>query len=403
MNKVNKVLLMLIAMVAIMLLAVGIDKGYDYLKALQWEKERVEIYEEARAEIESMQTTIEILSKDPEALTAYIEENELNYVEVAENTVFDNRVSESTVSDNTVSGNAVSGNTISGNTISGNTVSGNTISGNTISGNTISGNTVSGNTISGNTVSGNTSAGMKVCASYEETIRINQEDKAIIASNQIDFSDIKIACLGDSITEAANLIGTEKYEKSTYPYYLGECLLANEVVNLGIGGSSIGRYWENAFVDRYTAIPEDTDLIIVMGGTNDGFCASEKELGNLDERKPDTFVGDLDELLRGLKRDYPNATVVLVTPPPNVLQDMMKKDRTYLLPQSSFVGIMLLLAEEYEIPVIDIYHQNLLDTHDPAIIHNFMPDGVHGNSAGYQILAEHIAAEVIKLYENEME
>ena len=60
------------------------------------------------------------------------------------------------------------------------------------------------------------------------------------------------------------------------------------------------------------------------------------------------------------------------------------------------------LAAEYEVPVIDLYNANLLDTHDAAVIYNFMPDGVHGNGAGYEILAEHMAAEIIGLYE-EME
>ena len=81
MNKLNKVLMMSIAMLAIMIAAVGIDKGIEYYKGLKWEKERVEVYEQARMEIETAQAKIETLSEDPEALIAYIEENELNYVE----------------------------------------------------------------------------------------------------------------------------------------------------------------------------------------------------------------------------------------------------------------------------------------------------------------------------------
>jgi lysophospholipase L1-like esterase len=139
-----------------------------------------------------------------------------------------------------------------------------------------------------------------------------------------------------------------------------------------------------------------------MGGTNDGFCASETELGSLEERAANTFAGDLDELLRGLKENYPEAEIVLVTPPANILHDLLRKDREYLLPQSSFVKIMKQLALEYDIPVIDLYYSNLLNTHDAAVIHSFMPDGVHCNEMGYRILAEHIAAELIQLQtENE--
>lgn len=464
MGKINKVLLMLIAMMAIMLLAVGVDKGMNYYEDKKWEKEREVFFEEARAEVREMQTTIETLSGDPEALMAYMEENGLNYVEsyeeseaaeeplqednfrqsenagtdnvpseeavhegmvsedeLAEETVSGNEPLTGSISDNTISGNTVSGNTISGDTVSDNTISGNTVSDNTISGNTISGNTVSDNTVSGNTISGNTASGnmvfdsfvsgnntavsgndlrkVQVCASYEKTISINKADKEIIAGSSIDFSGVKIACLGDSVTAASNLDKLDNYESMSYPYQLGKILNAKEVVNLGIGGSSIGRYWENAFVDRYSSIPQDTDIIIVMGGTNDGFCASETELGSLEERKERTFAGDLDELLRKLKADYPDAQVILATPLPNVLHDMLRKDRSYLLPQASFVKIMKQLAEEYEVPVIDLYNSNLLDTHDAAVIHSFMPDGVHGNELGYRILAEHIAAELIKIEE----
>ena len=46
-------------------------------------------------------------------------------------------------------------------------------------------------------------------------------------------------------------------------------------------------------------------------------------------------------------------------------------------------------------------NSNILDTHDAAVIYNYMPDGVHCNPSGYTILAEHFAAELIKIYEQE--
>lgn len=409
MNKVNRFLLMLIAMAAIMLMAVGVDKGMKFYEHKKWESEREVYYEEARIDIAKMQATLQTLSEDQEALVSYLEEYELNE-QASDNSISENRTEDMSVSDNNAFsdqffGNQVSENDVSGNTISGNQISGNEIdgqvSGNEVSGNQISGNGL-GNTVSGNSVSGN-SLQKEICASYEETIRINHEDKKIIAESTIDFSDKKIACLGDSITAATNLEGQENYLEMSYPYQLGKVLNAGEMVNLGIGGSSIGRYWDNAFVDRYKEIPEDSDIIIVMGGTNDGFCASEKELGSLQEREKRTFAGDLDELLKGLKKDYPDAEIVLVTPLPNILHDMLRRDRKDLLPQSSFVAIMKQLSEEYEIPVIDLYGSGILDSHDAAVIHSFIPDGVHGNEMGYRYLAEHIAAELIRIEEAKAE
>lgn len=415
MNKLNRVMLMLIAMAAIMLLAVGIDKGLQRHERKMWEIKREAVYEEARADIASMQANIQTLSEDPEALISYIEENELNYTEKKE--VFleepDRAEGDGSVSDNEaykeeaenpVSGNSVPGNLVSGNSVSGNSESENSISGNSISGNSISGNLVWGSFLPGGLVSGNLlfpGEEREICASYENTMKINRRDKKIIADSEVDFSDCKITCLGDSITAASNLDTIENYQSMSYPSQLGEILGAEEVVNLGIGGSSIGRYWENAFVDRYQEIPEDTDVILVMGGTNDGFCASEKELGSLEKREKDTFTGDLDELLFGLQKDYPDAQIVLITPLPNVLHDLLRKSRDYLLPQSAFVRVMKQLGEEHGIPVIDLYNSNFLDTHDAAVIHALMPDGVHGNETGYRMLAQHIAAQLILIEEEE--
>lgn len=420
MNKLNRVMLMLIAMAAIMLLAVGIDKGLQRHERKMWEIEREAVYEEARADIASMQANIQTLSEDPEALISYIEENELNYTEKKEvfleepdraegdGSVSDNEAykgeTENLVSGNFVPGNLVSGNSVSENSISGNSISGNSISGNSISGNSISGNLEWGSFLPGGLVSGNLlfpGEEREICASYENTMKINRQDRKIIADSEVDFSDCKITCLGDSITAASNLDTIENYQSMSYPSQLGEILGAEEVVNLGIGGSSIGRYWENAFVDRYQEIPEDTDVILVMGGTNDGFCASEKELGSLEKREKDTFTGDLDELLFGLQKDYPDAQIVLITPLPNVLHDLLRKSRDYLLPQSAFVRVMKQLGEEHGIPVIDLYNSNFLDTHDAAVIHALMPDGVHGNETGYRMLAQHIAAQLILIEEEE--
>jgi len=150
-------------------------------------------------------------------------------------------------------------------------------------------------------------------------------------------------------------------------------------------------------------IPEDTDLILVMGGTNDGFCLHRENVGNFEERSPRTLIGDLDELMRGLKENYPDAEIIFVTPLPNVLHDILRKDRPELLSQRVIVDSMIALAREYEFDVIDLYDSNLLDSHDAAVISNYMPDGVHCNPDGYRILAEHIAADLIRLQDSQAE
>ena len=430
MSKVNRALGMLIAMMAIALLAVGIDKGAQYIEKKNYEKERIEKYGQNYADAADWRAKISEVSQNQEAIEMFIRENALWEDEdvipeeaISEDSILEDSTSGNSALHNGVSGNDIPGNAISGNSISENSISENSISENSISENSISGNNIWGNDVSGNGMSDNSIFGnsvwqdqmlwgtvsgnglveitlkdrQKMKSSYEDTLQINQADKAIIAENTIDFSNKKICCLGDSITQAANLISMEGYEEYAYPTKLRELLNAREVVNLGIGGSSIGRYWENAFVDRYQDIPKDTDIIIVMGGTNDGFCLQKEMVGSFQRRAPRTLIGDLSELMAGLKKNYPEAQIIFVTPLPNVLHDILRKERPNLLPQRIIVNAILQLADEYDIDTINLYDSNLLDSHDAAVIYNFEPDGVHCNTAGYQILAEHIGAEMIRM------
>ena len=346
-------------------------------------------------------------------------------------------VSGSSISENDISGNSLSGST-SGNSISANSISQNSTGGNKDSkkenssgseagkeesGGSSSDNSVSGSSASGNSVSdsdiiahmGRNTAKLEdpfdrkhytlaqrqaVRSSHKETLLANELDKQTISGNNIDFSDIKITCLGDSITQAVNLDNLDNYQELAYPHILQETLDARKVYNLGIGGSSIGRYWADAFVDRYQKIPEDSDIILVMGGTNDEFCASLVEFGNPAERKRRTFWGDLDELMDGLKTDYPNAEVIFMTPLPNSLQDYLKIQHPYLIPQDKFADVIKELADEHGMEVIDLYNSNILDGHDKDNVLHFMPDGVHPNADGYEILGEHVAADLIRILQS---
>ena len=240
-------------------------------------------------------------------------------------------------------------------------------------------------------------------SSMEETKLWIQADEKVLEENTMDFSEIKIACLGDSITQGTNLIEEPDYEQSTYPARLEATLGAAQVYNFGIGGSSLGRYWDKAFCERYQEIPEDVDIILVMGGDNDGYCLEDYMVGNIDDCEYRTLYGDTNELFAGLKENYPNAQVIVMTEMPNLLHDVLRNERDFLLPQTVVVNCLKELAEKYEYPVIDNYNSNFFDSHDPDIVASYIPDSVHPNQEGYDIFAQHVAAEIIRIYEQKAE
>ena len=386
MRKINEILaVVILSLLAVLLAAIGL-RSYDTFITRREQEKILSRNQEANDRVQEMQQEIQVLSQDREKLVQFLEEIQTGSASTEEAVpaaaMFDEE-RESWSENTTVSGN---GSWSENTTVSGN---GSWSENTTVSGNT----TVSDNS----TISGNTLEERRLIrSSLEETLLVNQEDRLYLEQSPPDFSGKKIACLGDSITAAANLEEQENYPDCSYPSILKELLGAEEVYNLGIGGSSIGRYWADAFVERYEEIPPDTDIILVMGGTNDGFCLSEKELGTLEERKPWTLCGDLDELMQGLRENYPDAEIYFITPLPNILQDYLMRERDYLLPQRRLVNVMLELSEEYGFTVIDLYNSNILDSHDVDIVTDYMPDGVHPNEDGYQILAEHIAAELAR-------
>ena len=87
----------------------------------------------------------------------------------------------------------------------------------------------------------------------------------------------------------------------------------------------------------------------------------------------------------------------------DALQDYLKEERKYLMPQEKFGEVIRFLAKEHGFEVFDLYNSNILDGHDKDNVLHLMPDGVHPNAEGYRILGEHIAAELIRLLEERLE
>ena len=245
-------------------------------------------------------------------------------------------------------------------------------------------------------------------SSYEETMATNAFDKMVIENSTIDFSGVKISVMGDSITEGNTLPEDEK-EEYNWPAQLAS-ILGCEVENFGIGGSTVSNVVDNyPMCERWNEIPTDSDIIIVMGGSNDMLFENKWQYGELeyDKRMTEgTFCGDLDRMLGAMKWTYQDnnedgyTELIYINPPSCILQDgVYNVDPGNMVHQSEFAEAINTIAPAYNFSVIDLYNNNFLNSHDADINALYINDGIHGNKEAYRILAEHIASQIIQRIE----
>lgn len=205
----------------------------------------------------------------------------------------------------------------------------------------------------------------------------------------MELKGLKINCLGDSITEGCG--ASDMAEKG----YVG--LLKNKygaiTRNYGIGGTRLAKQKTPSlyprhdldFCSRFAEMDDDADLVLVFGGTND-FGHGDAEIGFFEDKTPDTFYGALHTVYRGLIEKYPCSKIVILTPLHRLEE---KRDGREL---KNYVNIIREVAEYYSLPVLDLYASAGVNPVVPVIKDKYMPDGLHPNDAGYEILVDKIAA-----------
>ncbi len=81
-----------------------------------------------------------------------------------------------------------------------------------------------------------------------------------------DYSSVKVAFLGDSITYGIDV-------EYPYPEIVKALLGLQDAVNLGIPGSTVSNLFGKSFypyVERYESIDADSDIVVIQIQGNDG-------------------------------------------------------------------------------------------------------------------------------------
>lgn len=199
----------------------------------------------------------------------------------------------------------------------------------------------------------------------------------------------KFNFLGDSITEGH---GTSDW--ATKPYH--QLLKANaglaEARNYGIGGTKIARLqtvtdhpFDQDFNLRAPTMDKDADGVVVFGGTND-FGHRTIPLGTLEDRDVHTFYGGLHTLCLYLIKEYVGKTIVFMTPI-HRLEENADPNNEASRPLICFIKAIREVCEYYSIPVLDLYKESEMHGNVWAWCEKYMPDGLHPNDLGHEIIA----------------
>ena len=206
----------------------------------------------------------------------------------------------------------------------------------------------------------------------------------------MQLENMKINFLGDSITFGALASDPSK----SYLGLLQEKYPNSVLRRYGIGGSSIAnqKVWEvPTLCKRAEEMDLDADAVVIFGGTND--FGTGVPLGTPDDRTEDTFWGACFSLFQKVLLQYPGKPIIVVTPLHRTFENAEEyQGRKMAAPLEEYVRIIKETAKYFAFPVIDLYATSGLQPAFDMICEKFMPDGLHPNDAGHEILFKKLAA-----------
>ena len=227
----------------------------------------------------------------------------------------------------------------------------------------------------------------------------------VIDSSVVQWKGKVATCLGDSITEG---VRTTKAWHS----YLQDIFGFSTVNNMGVNGSTIV---SDGIASRYVNVPSDSDIIFVFGGTNDFFM--NVQLGELYTVGTDTyktrtlntdistFRGALSTICTGLKTNFPDKIIILMTPihrytTASQITDMQCNNIGLYI--EDYVEVIKEVGKIFSIPVIDLYSKSgllpMIESNANLYFNVADNDRLHPNAEGHKRIAYTIYNEISKLY-----
>lgn len=217
-------------------------------------------------------------------------------------------------------------------------------------------------------------ADIEFTEAIEHEIVVNADKKLKDAVNQNNH-DLKVNCLGDSIT-----VGYNNNDVS-YADYLNY----KTVRKYGESGTTISKQANltNSFLERYEAMEDDADVILVMGGTND--FGLNIPLGDINSEDTYNFYGAMKSLVSGLIDKYPDKKIFFVTELDRVIDT-----NGIGVPYISYLTAIKEVCRNYAIPVLDLNSTLGFTAKNTKQAELYLPDYLHPNNEGHKIIANKI-------------
>ena len=188
-----------------------------------------------------------------------------------------------------------------------------------------------------------------------------------------DWSGKTISIVGDSISTGG------------YTSTLGNMTGAT-IDNNAISGTTL----TGAFVSQLAEIDENSDLIIIFGGTND-YWHKATNIGTLDDTGTNTYLGTLKYILNYLQENHADAEYLFVFPFDQTFQGNSSDTDFGKGSLNDFKTAFMSFCEAYNVHYLD-----LSTTSFDCSVHT--SDGVHPTSTGHGIIATAIYNYITKNY-----
>ena len=215
----------------------------------------------------------------------------------------------------------------------------------------------------------------------------------------MNIKGFKVNFLGDSITYG---VGVSDVENCRYDRRIAKMLEISQVNNYGVNGSRMAHqtvpsakpWYDLCFCGRAYTMDTSADMVIVYGGVND-YIHGDAPFGEIGDTTPATFCGGVYFLMNYIRENYGDKPVVFITPArcflrhevDDLLPSVHAAKRVPGKPLEAYADVISQTAEQFDIKVLDLYHNLGIDPHIPEHFEKYTIDGLHFNDEGHALIA----------------